>query len=63
MKTRSQTKYENNVQYDVNIDFEQASNEWKLNKKYIGNGSYKYICCKIGKNNKHCMFKCVSCEN
>lgn len=38
---------DSNVNYElveVNIDFEDASTEWKKNKKYIGNGSYKYIC-------------------
>jgi hypothetical protein len=41
MKTRSQTKLE---LYEVNIDFDFASKTWRNNKKYIGNGSYKYIC-------------------
>lgn len=40
MKTRSQTK----ELYEVNIDFDDASNSWKQNKKYMGNGTYKYIC-------------------
>jgi hypothetical protein len=29
--------------YEVNIDFDEASREWKKNKKSIGNGEYKYI--------------------
>jgi hypothetical protein len=29
----------------VDIDFDAASKEWKANKKYMGNGTYKYICC------------------
>ena len=29
--------------YEVNIDFDEASEAWKSNKKYIGNGCYKYI--------------------
>lgn len=45
MQTRSQTKYENTIpKYEVNIDFDEASNAWKANKKSIGNGQYKYIC-------------------
>lgn len=43
MKTRSQTKYENSEIYQVNIDFDAASQAWKSNKKSIGNGSYRYI--------------------
>ena len=30
--------------YEVNINFDEASEVWKSNKKYIGNGTYKYIC-------------------
>ena len=29
--------------YAVNIDFDEASNAWKANKRSIGNGSYRYI--------------------
>ena len=31
------------ILYEVNIDFDEASREWKKNKKSIGNGEYKYI--------------------
>jgi len=41
MQTRSQSA---NGKYEVNIDFDGASNAWKANKKSIGNGQYKYIC-------------------
>ena len=37
MNTRSQTKYDNNALYEVNIDFDEASNAWRANKKSIGN--------------------------
>ena len=40
--------------YNVNINFEEASNAWKLNKKYTGNGCYKYKCIKTTKNGKPC---------
>ena len=43
MNTRSQQNYENEALYEVNIDFDGASEAWKSNKKYIGNGCYKYI--------------------
>jgi hypothetical protein len=68
MKTRSQTKTESQILesrqlYEVNIDFDEASELWKANKKSIGNGSYKYICSKRGKNNKNCSMKCLAAED
>lgn len=62
MKTRSQTKYENSALFEVNIDFDAASEAWKANKKSIGNGSYKYICEKKGKNGSICVAKCLPGE-
>lgn len=62
MKTRSQTKREQLGKYEVNIDFDMASEAWKANKKYIGNGSYKYVCAKLSKNNKNCVTKCLPGE-
>lgn len=47
MDTRSQTTYKNNALFEVNIDFDEASEAWRANKKYIGNGSYKYITPKL----------------
>jgi hypothetical protein len=38
----------------LNLDFDDASKCWKLNKKYIGNGCYKYICTKLTKSGKQC---------
>ena len=29
--------------YEVDIDFDDASEAWRANKKSIGNGQYKYI--------------------
>jgi len=75
MKTRSQTKNETTTTtetktipetiqlYEVNIDFDESSEAWKANKKSIGNGNYKYICSKRGKNNKYCSIKCLPGEN
>ena len=40
--------------YEVNIDFDEASKSWKANKKSIGNGSYKYMCCGITKTGNKC---------
>lgn len=62
MHTRSQTKYEGSALYEVNIDFDGASESWKSNKKSIGNGSYKYICIAIKPNGEKCGIKCISCE-
>ena len=45
----------NNVlKYEVNIDFDEASADWKANKKSTGGGCYKYICEHRNKNNKKC---------
>ena len=63
MKTRSQTKYEKSAIYEVNIDFDGASESWKANKKSIGNGMYKYVCCKKAKNGNNCISKCLPGEN
>ena len=62
MKTRSQANYENTALYEVNIDFDEASEAWKSNKRSIGNGSYKYVCAKKGKNNNCCLSKCLPGE-
>lgn len=63
MKTRSQTKYENLALYEVKINFDEASEAWKANKRSIGNGSYRYVCCKKGKNNNMCIAKCLPGED
>lgn len=55
MQTRSMTKSANMITNNANIesihlymyeliDFDEASDCWKSNKKYMGNGQYKYIC-------------------
>lgn len=53
MITRSQTRY-NNSSYKIGIDFDEASILWKANKKYIGNGNFKYICCQKTKSGNPC---------
>lgn len=63
MKTISQINYENSAIYEVYIDFDDASEAWKANKRSIGNGSYKYVCCKRGKNNNMCVAKCLPGED
>ena len=57
MRTRSQTRYITDVVcalYKVEIDFGEASFAWKANKKYVGNGTYKYICIQKTKNGNQC---------
>ena len=40
MVTRSSN---NSPRYDVDIDFDEASDAWRANKKSIGNGMFKYV--------------------
>ena len=51
METRSKTKKQ---LYQVNIDFDEASECWRKNKKPIGNGCYKYICLQKTDSGKPC---------
>ena len=61
MKTRSQTNHEKVNEkkqlYEVNIDFDAASEAWRSNKKSVGNGCYKYIC-PVEKNGIKCGKTC-----
>ena len=54
MQTRSQSK----LFFEVNIDFDDASACWRQNKKSIGNGSYKYICPFLKKDDVNCGNTC-----
>ena len=56
MITRSKSKIISDTKplYEVNIDFDEASRAWKANKKYVGNGTYKYVCCSITKTGNNC---------
>jgi hypothetical protein len=62
VQTRSQSKYLNSAKYEVNIDFDGASEAWKANKRWIGNGSYRYVCAKKGLRNNCCIAKCLPGE-
>jgi hypothetical protein len=59
MITRSQTKlatqYRQNIIYNVDIDFDEASRAWNANKRRLTNGEYVYICGKVMKNGRKCM--------
>lgn len=64
MQTRSQSKANQIIEYEVNIDFDDASSCWHQNKKSIGNGSYKYICTILKKDQTMCgniCYKQLSC--
>ena len=61
MNTRSQTKKMNIEKenkktdlYTVEINFDEASEAWRANKKCIGNGHYKYICLQKTKTGNQC---------
>ena len=63
MNTRSKCKTNNIIinasnnsptLYKVNINFDEAIELWRANKKHIGNGMYKYVCCGITKTTKKC---------
>ena len=63
MKTRSQTKAEaatvvlEKTIYEVDIDFDGASEAWHMNKKRLANGCYEYICGKMTKTGRKCCRK------
>lgn len=40
--------------FDNFIDFDEASKEWRKNKKKCKNGCFKYICNYIHSNGKQC---------
>ncbi len=65
VQTRSQLKKERvEVQplYEVDIDFDEASEAWKANKISIGNGSYRYACSNKSAKNCKCLKKCMPGE-
>ena len=50
MKTRSQSR----KHLPVNIEFDEASRAWNLNKRKLGNGEYSYVCGKQMRNGRIC---------
>lgn len=40
--------------FELIFDFDHASQCWKMNKKYIGNGTYNYICGFLKKDGTPC---------
>jgi hypothetical protein len=59
METRSQskTKYNNSL-YNIDIDFDEASEAWRQNKKHIGQGHFKYTCTGFKKDGSKCISTC-----
>ena len=47
--TRSmcKTNTDNNIKLKVDINFDEASQVWRKNKKYMGNGHFNYICLQL----------------
>ena len=43
------------TELDFVYDFDYASECWKSNKQYVGNGCYKYKCQCITKKGNHCV--------
>ncbi len=43
--------------YEIKINFDEASYEWRKNKKYIGNGCFEYKCKHICKDGSYCKNK------
>jgi len=56
MRTRSQSKMQR-LEYEVNIDFDEANAAWNANKKKLPNGCYQYVCGEISIMGKKCMQK------
>jgi hypothetical protein len=55
MKTRSQTTHIQ--EFEVNIDFDEASRLWNSNKKKLSTGCYEYVCGKELENGHFCKRK------
>lgn len=47
-------------EFGIDIDFDDAHDEWCSNKKRGPNGTYVYLCCKPLGNNKKCKY--TSCD-
>lgn len=46
---------------DNYIDFDEASREWRKNKRALPNGNFEYICNYIHTNGKRCRYTILSC--
>tara|TARA_Y100000389_G_C16953792_1_gene267757 strand:+ start:171 stop:377 length:207 start_codon:yes stop_codon:yes gene_type:complete len=50
----TEINYSKKERYKVDIDFDLAEKAWRENKKYIGNGTFKYVCNGITKKGNKC---------
>jgi len=56
------------MEYRVEINFDEASKEWRKNKNILKNGMYSYkkskkICQHTNEENKRCRKKCICGDN
>lgn len=59
---RYHSKSEPPQQYDVSIDFDEASRAWRANKRHVGNGMFVYVCEYVlpcGKKGYKCNKRCM----
>ena len=56
MQTRSQTRKQAEQQFEVDIDFNEASEAWNANKLRVGQ-MYIYICGALTKSGERCKRK------
>ena len=52
-ENKSESELESNLEFIY--DFDYASECWKTNKKYVGNGCYKYMCQSVTKKGNPCV--------
>ena len=54
---KSESESESNLETELEFiyDFDYASECWQSNKKYVGNGCYKYMCQGVTKKGKPCV--------
>jgi hypothetical protein len=45
------------MEFNIDIDFDEASAAWMKNKRSIGYGSYKYCCTEFTKSGEKCKNK------
>ena len=59
-KKREKISEVNAKEFEVDIDFDEASLAWRSNKKSLGSGHYKYVCIKTKRKCKR--ETCVYCN-
>ena len=55
IKSESELESKLETELEFIYDFDYASECWQSNKKYVGNGCYKYICQGVTKKGKPCV--------